>query len=106
VKYVIFTAHVLQGLIDCGYCSCEGDAPPEAVEEVLSLEDSATHGMTCYRVACLVAKTCENTMMERGLAEDEIQAECGQAEAAALAAWQNGVTDYPILEPCRLRPMW
>lgn len=104
VDHVIFSAHVIQPLIDCNYCKCEGNAPPEQIQEVPSVETSRTHGMTYYGVACLVARSYQNVMQGLGLTKSQLRAECAQAERSAVLAYQSGVRSYPIVEPYRLRP--
>ncbi|RMG54397.1 MAG: PIG-L family deacetylase [Acidobacteria bacterium] len=105
VEYVIFSAHVIPPLVQCHFCKCEGQEPQEPVQEVPSLDRSRTHNMTYFRVSCLVAKTYQNTMQQRGWSESQIQAICAQAERDALRAYQQGVRTYPLIEPYRLHPM-
>lgn len=103
VEHVIFSAHVIQPVVASNYSKCEGSPPREPIEEVPTLETSRTHGMTYFRVACLVAKTYQNTMLQQGATESQIQAECARAERDAIDAYQRGVRSYPIVEPYRIR---
>ncbi len=103
VKYVIFTAHVIPELIACGYCKCQDAPPHEKVEKVPALDSSAVHGMSYFRVGCLVAKHYQNIMEEQGWSEAQIQSLCRQAEQAAREAYHQGNDAYPITEPYRVQ---
>lgn len=105
VKYVIFSAHVIKALVDCGYCKCQGTEPAEPVQKVFSLDSSPTHGMTYFRVSCLVSKNYQNTMEEKGWTAEQILAFCKEAENHALNAFRHGARDYPIFEPYRVLMM-
>ncbi|GEM_PF-1482715 len=105
VEHVIFSAHVIPPLIQCHYCKCEGQEPQQPVQDVSALDRSRLHDMTYFRVSCLVAKTYQNTMQQRGWSESQIQALCAQAERDALRAYQQGIRTYPLVEPYRLYPV-
>ncbi len=102
VRFVIFSAHVIQPLIDCGFCKCRGTAPDEPVDRVFSLDISSTYGTTYYRVSCQVAKHYQNIMEEKEWSRGQILAMCEEAEKQALDAYDRGLKAYPIFEPYRV----
>lgn len=105
VKYVIFTAYLLPEYRDLIIeFKAEGDEPIEPIEEISSLDDSATHGTTYLGVACRVARNYENTMHERGWSEEQMRELCADTERNAARAFQNNIKPFPIIEPYRVRP--
>lgn len=103
VDNVIFTANVIPPLRAIDYKKCEGEEPKEPIEELLSLEDSKTHGMTYVGCYCRVARNYQNTMQEKGWSLEEMSAECNDAEARATRAFAAGEKSFPIYEPYRVK---
>lgn len=103
VRHMIFNAGVIPQLIACRYCKCEGADLPEPVEEVVSVEPSRQYGMTYFGVTCLLARTYENTMKDKGWSEQEIHAGCQRAEQAALRAVQSGKANPQFSQSFRVR---
>ncbi|RMG45783.1 MAG: hypothetical protein D6718_06585 [Acidobacteria bacterium] len=103
VGRVVFSAHLIDALADCGLCKCAGPAPMEPVDPVLALEPSATHGHTYYWVACLAKTNYATTMNGLDWTDAMIRAYCTSDEAAALGAYAAGSRAYPIVEPYRVR---
>jgi GlcNAc-PI de-N-acetylase len=103
VRHVIFNASVIPQLVACQYCKCEGEDLPESVEELLSVEASVQYGMSYFGVTCLVARTYESTMKEKGWTEQEIRSGCEQADRPALRAAQEGKTNQWFSELFRVR---
>jgi LmbE family N-acetylglucosaminyl deacetylase len=103
VRHVIFNASVIPQLVACHYCKCEGEDLSEPIEKLFSLESSSRFGMTYFGVTCLVARTYEGAMKEKGWTEQEIRAGCQQADRTALRAVQEGKTKQWFSQLFRIR---
>ncbi len=103
VRHVIFNASVIPQLVACQYCKCEGEDLPESVEELMSVEPSAQYGMSYFGVTCLVARTYESTMKEKGWTEQEVRHGCEHADKTAPQAVREGKTNQWFSELFRVR---
>jgi LmbE family N-acetylglucosaminyl deacetylase len=103
VRHVIFNASVTPQLVACQYCKCEGEDLSEPIENLFSLESSSRFGMTYFGVTCLVARTYESAMKDKGLTEQEIRTGCEQADRTALRAAQEGKTNQWFSQLLRVR---
>ncbi len=90
VGSVIYSARVTPDLVACGFCTCEGEAPLQPAEEVGTAGLMPEYGLTEAGVACLVARTYEQTMLGRRWSEEQLREPCSEEAAHSAGLGRSG----------------